>query len=132
MKKIYPHITIENCKEAIEFYAEVLDGQIKNTKLADGIEMFKGHEGKYIHAELHFPNGFVIYFNDVFGHTPIKGNNIEIGLDLESENEINNIYGALSKDGKVGMELQTTFWNATYGKVTDKFGITWELNYQKE
>ncbi|MGE8203165.1 VOC family protein [Heyndrickxia sp. NPDC080065] len=131
MKKIVPHITIENCKEAIEFYQEVLHGEIQNTKLADGIEMFKGHEGKYIHAELHFPNGFAIYFNDVFGNEPIKGNNIEIGLDLESNEEINKIYNALSKDGQVKMELQDTFWNARYGKVTDKFGITWELNYQK-
>ncbi|MGE6258277.1 VOC family protein [Heyndrickxia sporothermodurans] len=131
MKRIVPHITIENCKEAIEYYAMTLNGEIQRTQLADGIEMFKGHEGKYIHSELHFPNGFALYFNDVFGNVPVKGNNIEIGLELESEEEINKIYEALAKDGQVKMELQNTFWNATYGKVTDKYGITWELNYQK-
>ncbi|QQZ08881.1 VOC family protein [Heyndrickxia vini] len=131
MKRIIPHITIENCKEAIEYYAEVLNGEIGHTQLADGIEMFKGHEGKYIHAELHFPNGFAIYFNDVFGNEPIYGNNIEIGLEFESDEEIKQVYDAISKEGVVKMELQQTFWNATYGKVQDKYGVTWELNYRK-
>jgi PhnB protein len=30
------------------------------------------------------------------------------------------------------MELQDTFWNSRYGVVTDKYGITWELNLSKE
>jgi PhnB protein len=29
------------------------------------------------------------------------------------------------------MELQDTFWGAKYGKVKDRFGISWDLNYQK-
>ncbi|NAW45001.1 VOC family protein, partial [Salmonella sp. gx-f4] len=33
--------------------------------------------------------------------------------------------------GIVTMELQDTFWNALYGKVTDKYGIHWELNHQR-
>jgi PhnB protein len=131
MKRIIPHITIENCKEAIEYYAEVLNGEIQRTQLADGIEMFKGHEGKYIHAELHFNDDFAIYFNDVFGNQPVKGDNIVIGLEFESEEEITKVYHALCKDGKATMELQDTFWNALYGKVTDKFGIHWEMNYQR-
>jgi len=30
------------------------------------------------------------------------------------------------------MELQNTFWNALYGMVKDKFGITWELNFPRQ
>jgi PhnB protein len=29
------------------------------------------------------------------------------------------------------MELQDTFWNSKYAIVTDKYGITWELNFPK-
>jgi PhnB protein len=29
------------------------------------------------------------------------------------------------------MELQDTFWGAKYAKVKDKYGYTWDLNYQK-
>lgn len=131
MKKIIPHLTIANCKEAISYYKSILGGEIQRTQLADGIEMFKGHEGKYIHAELHFDNDFVIYFNDVFEKEPIIGSNIEIGLELDNEEEINRIYQSFSEEGEIKMELQNTFWGARYGKVTDKFGITWELNYQQ-
>lgn len=131
MKKIIPHVTVAGCKEAIEYYQSILGGNIQRTQLADGIEMFKGHEGKYIHAELHFDNGFMIYFNDVFGHEPIIGSNIEIGLELDSDEEIEQIFGALAEQGTIKMELQTTFWGARYGKVKDKNGITWELNFQQ-
>ena len=53
MKKLSPHIYLEQCQSALDYYAQIFGGEIKNTQLADGIEMFKGHEGKLIHAELH-------------------------------------------------------------------------------
>lgn len=132
MKKIIPHISIENCKEAIECYQRILGGEIRRVQLADGIDMFKGHEGKYIHAELHLDNGSVMYFNDVFSKEYVLGNHIEMGLELESDEEIETIYQALLDGGQVNMELQNTFWGARYGKVKDKFGLSWELNYQKK
>jgi PhnB protein len=131
MKRIVPHIMIENCKEVIEYYRDVFGGEIKNVQLADGMEMFKGHEGKYIHAELHINESCVIYFADLFRNDLNKGNNIQLVLELESESEINKVYEVLSKDGQVKMELQDTFWNAKYAVVTDKYGITWELNFPK-
>ena len=30
------------------------------------------------------------------------------------------------------MELQDMFWGAKYGKVKDKFGFTWDLNFEKK
>lgn len=66
MKKIIPELHVKNCKEALEFYKEVFGGEIKNVKLADGIEMFKGLEGKIIHAELHINSDCVMYLVDLF------------------------------------------------------------------
>lgn len=131
MKKIVPHIRIENCEEAIKYYRNVFGGEIKNTQLADGIEMFKGHEGKYIHAELHINNDCIIYFADVFGENIAAGSNILLGPDLSSEEEIERVYESLAKDGEVQMELQDTFWGAKHAVVKDKYGISWELNYAK-
>ncbi len=132
MKQIYPHIRIANCREAIEFYQTVFGGEIKNAQLADGIEMFKGHEGKYIHDELHLNDHCAIYFADIFGEAPAIGSNILLGPDLESEEEITRIYEALSQDGEVQMELQDTFWGAKHAIVKDKYGTLWELNYMKQ
>lgn len=132
MKKLVPHIRIENCKEEVEYYQNIFDGEIKNTQLADGIEMFKGHEGKYIHAELHINEHCAIYFADVFGDQLVNGNTILLGPDLDSEEEINQIYHSLAEDGDIQMELQDTFWGAKHAIVKDKNGISWELNYTKE
>jgi len=131
MKQIIPHITVENCKEALDFYQGIFGGEIRNAQLADGIEMFKGHEGKYIHAELHINEACVIYLVDIFGKEPIKGNHIQLALQMDSEDEINRVYEALSKEGQIKMELQDTMWGARYGIVVDRYGVIWELNYQK-
>ncbi|MBP1948584.1 VOC family protein [Virgibacillus litoralis] len=114
MKKLVPHIRIENCKEEVEYYQQVFGGEIKNTQLADGIDMFKGHEGKYIHAELHINEDCIIYLADVFGDKFPKDSNILLGPDLESEEEITAIYNKLAEEGKVKMELQDTFWGAKH------------------
>ncbi|MFZ3579105.1 VOC family protein [Virgibacillus sp. DJP39] len=130
MKRILPHIYLENCKEALNYYQEVFDGEIKNIQMADGMEMFKGHEGKYIHAELHINALCIIYFADIFGDQQTS-ENIWLMIDIETEDEINNLYDTLINDGKIKMELQDTFWGSRYAVVTDKFGLTWELNLQK-
>lgn len=131
MKKLVPHIRIENCKEAVEYYQKVFGGEIKNTQLSDGIEMFKGHEGKYIHAELHINENCIIYFADLFGDKLVNGSNMLLGPDLDSEDEIVKIYDLLAKDGEIKMELQDTFWGAKHAIIKDKNGISWELNYTK-
>ena len=131
MKNILPHIYVENCKEELEYYKQIFGGEIKNTQTGDGMEMFKGHEGKYIHAELHINENCVIYFADAF-RPLIKGDNVWTTLDMSSEDEINSIYEQLSKDGEIHMELQDTFWNSRFAVVKDKNGFTWELNYSKQ
>ncbi|WP_409302980.1 VOC family protein [Peribacillus sp. SCS-155] len=128
MKRLLPHIYIENCKEALDYYQQIFGGEIKNTQLSDHVEGFEGQEGKYIHAELHINEHCTIFFADVF--RPLtSGTNIWLMIDLESAEEIESAYSLLSKDGQIQMELQNTFWNSTYAVVKDKYGITWELNF---
>jgi PhnB protein len=128
MKSIIPEIYIKNCKEALEYYKVIFGGEVKNIQLADGIEMFKGYEGKIIHAELHINHDCVMYFVDVFEDKSYDSN-IHLVIELDSEEEINKVYTALSKDGTVQYELQKTFWGAYHGVVTDCYGNTWGLNY---
>lgn len=128
MKSIIPSIYVENCKEALEFYKGVFGGELKNIQLADNIQMFKGHEGKIIHAELHVSDTCVLYFVDLFDEKK-DNSGIQLVLELDSEEEINKVYSELSESGSVGFELQKTFWGAFHAVVTDSYGITWGLNY---
>lgn len=128
MKSIIPEIYVENCKAALEYYKGIFGGEIKNLRLADGIEMFKGHEGKIIHSELHINESCILYLVDIFDEKK-KTENIHLVLELDNEEEINRVYSSLKDLGSVKYELQKTFWGAYHAVVTDQFGNTWGLNY---
>lgn len=128
MKKIIPEIHVNNCKEALDYYKEVFGGEIKNVQLADGKEMFKGLEGKIIHSELHINTDCIMYFVDIFEGQKVTGND-HLLLELDSQEEINRVYQALSKDGTIAFALAKTFWGAFHAVITDCYGNTWGLNY---
>lgn len=128
MKQIIPEIYVKNCKEALEYYKETFGGEIKNVQMADGNPMFKGYEGKVIHSELHINDTCILYLVDIFDETQ-TGSNVNLLLQLDSEEEINRLYPALSKDGSVKFELQKTFWGAFHAVVIDRYGNSWGLNY---
>lgn len=129
MKKIIPNISIDNCKEALEFYKEVFGGEVKNVQMADGKEMFKGYEGRIIHSELFINDDCILHLNDVLGDRKEIESNISLMLQLESEEEINRIYSAVSNKGSVLYKLQKTFWGSLHAEVTDCYGIRWSLDY---
>ncbi|MEW9094635.1 MAG: VOC family protein [Clostridiaceae bacterium] len=131
MKKIIPEISVKNCKEALEYYKEVFSGEIKNVQLADGKPMFKGLEGKIIHSELHINDDCIMYLVDILDDNH-KRQNGSLLLELESEEEINRLYSALSKNGSIQFELQKTFWGAYHAVVTDFYGNKWALNYSAD
>ncbi|MFT9498142.1 VOC family protein [Anaerosolibacter sp.] len=128
MKRIVPNISVENCKEVLDYYKEVFGGEIKNLQMTDGKEMFKGQEGKILHAELHINADCILYLNDTFG-PKTEGSNISIILQLDSEDEINRLYSTLKTKGTVTFELQKTFWGSYHAVVTDCYGTTWSMDY---
>lgn len=129
MKRIVPNIMVENCQAAIEYYRDIFGGELKNIQLADGKELFKGYEGKIIHAELHINADCLMYFGDIFSESSANGN-IKLILDLDNEEEIQRLYASLGHNGSVRFELQKTFWGAWHAIVTDCYGVTWNLNYE--
>ncbi len=139
MKRMVPHLRIENCKEAIEFYQQVFGGEIQNAQLADEIEMFKGHEGKYIHAELHiiFMQSFIsmirVYFilrMSLINKYPMEMQYYWGLIWIVKRKSIKCMRRYLKKD-KSKWRLQDTFWGAKHAIVKDRYGIIWELNYSK-
>jgi PhnB protein len=62
----------------------------------------------------------------------IKGNAVSLCLNCSSEQEIKTCYKKLSEGGTVTAPLQSTFWGALFGGLTDKYGNHWLLNYQQE
>lgn len=57
------------------------------------------------------------------------GNNYHICLQAETEKEADKLFQALSKDGKIEMPMNKTFWGAYFGMLEDKFGVHWMINF---
>jgi len=57
--------------------------------------------------------------------------NVQINLNLDSEEEIRRIFEGLSAGANITIPLQDTFWGAIYGALTDQFGVNWSFNHQK-
>ena len=121
MRGASPYIFVENCLEIIEYYRNILSGDIRNVQQND--------DGKCLHAELVVGDS-IIHFSDDFGKTK-QGDNVRVSLECESEEEITRIYNDLSVSGNVTVELQDTSWGALHANLVDQFGVGWLLNYQK-
>ena len=129
MKQIVPEIYVKDCINALDFYADLFGGKIKNLQMSSELAMFKGKKDRVVHSELHVNNRCIFYFVDIFDDKRKNVGNVTLMLHMDSRDEIDRIYEILSKNGTVGMPLQKTFWDAHHAIVTDKFGAPWALNY---
>jgi PhnB protein len=122
-----------NAKEALEYYREVFGGEISNLQTygeADYPTPPEAHD-RVIHAQFRKDDLFLMASDAFPGSPVVVGSNISLTLEFESDEEIQEIYEALSQKGTVHMELQDTFWGAKYTKVQDAYGVIWDLNYTK-
>lgn len=143
MAQINPYLNFKgNCEEAFNFYKSVFGGEFpfvgkyKDMPPAEGKEGC-GPEGemdgeKIMHMSLPISKETVLMGSDVGGEWApniVDGNNIQLSVNVESEDEAKRIFDGLSAGGKVIMPLDKTFWGALFGMAIDKFGINWMVNY---
>jgi PhnB protein len=122
-----------NAKEALEYYRGVFGCEIAEMQTYGEADYPTPPEAehKIMHARLK-KGEFLLMVSDAFpGNTVETGNNLSLVLEFETEDEIRTVYSALLEKGTILMELQDTFWGATYAKVKDTFGIIWDLNFEK-
>jgi PhnB protein len=124
-----------NCREAVEFYANVFGTETPKmmtfgeTPQDPNYPMPEEAKNLVMHTRLNIA-GSNVMFSDTFPGMPfIEGNNVTLSLISNSTDDLTSWFNQLKDSGKVGMELQETFWSKLYGQVTDKFGIHWQINY---
>ncbi|WP_138751035.1 VOC family protein [Paenibacillus sinopodophylli] len=127
-----------NCREAAEFYAQAFHSEITHLATFGDMPPNPDHplpeEAKSLimHARVSIL-GKTVMFSDVFPGMPFHlGNNINLTALSPDEAQIRTIFDNLSQDGTIKMELAPTFWSKSYGQLTDKFGIEWQLSCEDE
>lgn len=139
MLAVNPYLSFNgNCEEAFNFYKAVFGGDfglIARYKDIPGEVIPDSEKEKIMHMALLLTKDVYLMGSDtseVFGQITRFGDSVTITLCTENEAETHHIYNGLSEGGTINMPLEKTFWAELYGHFTDKFGINWAINFEKE
>ena len=119
-----------NAEEALNFYKEVLNGEIIMTSRYGDAPMHVDDDwkNKLMHARLKFGNS-VLYLSDGPKNFKISRNqDIQLSVDVTDSSKIEEIFNKMAEGGKITMPLADQFWGAKFGMLHDKFGIGWMFN----
>jgi PhnB protein len=85
-----------------------------------------------LHAELPILSGHVLMATDMLrsmGQETRVGNNTTLCLDVDSREQADALYAALSEGGSEGAPMADMPWGAYWGVTLDRYGIRWMFNY---
>lgn len=138
---IQPYLTFDGtCEEAFNFYKSVFGNEFSCINRFGEMPLQEGQPpmpaefaNRILHVALPVHNDFMLFGSDSMddgcdGGALVAGNNISLSLQIETKEEADKVFAALSKGGNVTMPMDVTFWNAYFGLFTDKFGINWMIN----
>jgi PhnB protein len=135
MTLLNPYLNFNGqCREALTFYQECLEGNLELQKVAESPMAAKMPSEKgplILHGALSKAGAVLLMGSDMIGNNLQPGNSINLCLNCTSDQEINTFFSRLSTGGQVKVPLHQSFWGATFGEVKDKFGVTWMLNYTR-
>ena len=122
-----------NCREAVEYYAEVFGlekPQFMISKDAPGIPDFVGTDedrakGLIMYAGLKIKASTVMFADAPNNRKVTIGDNVCLTVNCETIEEAKAIFNKLKEGGQVHIDLQEVFFTKCLGLLTDKFGLNW-------
>ncbi len=131
---VIPYLNFDgNCREAFDFYGQLLGGEPQYVTFGDApadeqmpAEMADGVMNVYLQA-----GDIVLMGSDAFGGRYERPRGIYVSLQVGSVEEGVRIFEAFANGGKVIMPLEPTFWVERFGMVVDRFGTPWMVNAGK-
>ena len=129
-----------NCREAVEYYAEVfgLDKpEFMIAKDVPGIPEFVGTDedrkrGLIMNAGLKIKGSTVMFADAPNNRKHSAGNNVYLTVSCETVEETVEIFNKLKEGGRVHIEPQEVFFSKCLGSLTDKFGLNWFVVFYPE
>ena len=123
------------CREAFEFYAASLGGEITASHpFGEGppdMPIKPEYKNWLMHCWLNVGDQAIMGADipPEFGPNIDKPKNgFDVTLHTESFDEARRWFDTLSAGGRVVMPFAETFWSPGYGNFIDKFGVPWMVN----
>lgn len=142
--RLIPYLMFFNgtCREAFEFYASALGGQVVALVTYGEMPAAPGQpplpdeaKSQLAHANLVAGGASLMGSDSIMGcdgSETIDGRNdttVNIAVDTVEESE--RVFAALSAGGVVQMPLTETSWSHRFGMFHDRYGKPWMINCQK-
>ncbi|NLR82230.1 VOC family protein [Chitinophaga eiseniae] len=134
MTTIHTYLTFNgNCREAMTFYRECLGGKLILQTIGESpasINMPACMRSLILHSSL-TKGSLVINGTDMVPESGLTtGNAVSLLLNCSTEREARVFYAKLATDGVATHPLESTFWGALFGGLTDKYGTHWLINFE--
>src|SRR5262245_22062068 len=126
IKALNPYLNFNgNGAEAIKLYETALGAKSNVQRMGDvpGMQVPAEQKDLVMHARLEIGAGVLMISDGRPGDKVTAGDNVHVTLDFDDLDDMKRRFEALSAGGKVTMPMQDTFWGATFGMLTDRFGI---------
>ena len=130
-----------NAIEVIAYYKEVFGMEtmmlVKVKDIPKSIrDKLNMDDESVVHSELKFYNQKIVIkdllkgkYKRPFGVAPL----ISLLIETKTGEQVDALHNRLVKDGGMSnLPPANGWWNARYAMVTDKFGVCWIFNHQKE
>ena len=129
--RLTPYINFAgNAEEALNFYANALEGKVAFMQRygESPVPSDEDYKNKVMHARLEF-NDNILMVSDVFKGQPVSTNgNIQLSIEMFDESKMREVFNTLAEGGRITMPLEKQFWGAIFGMLQDKFGVSWMFN----
>jgi PhnB protein len=119
------------CREAMELYADLLGANVVAMQTHGESPMAEhlppDQHGTILHARIE-RDGFTLMASDAPPERYMQPRGLWVSIQVDTSDEADRIFSALSDGGKVVMPIDETFWATRFGMVVDRFGTPWMVN----
>ena len=128
--RLNPYISFGgNAREAMEFYKNVLGGELQLSTFGDFGGADPADADKIMHGQLETDSGFTLMGADTPPGTEHKpGNNFAVSLSGDDGDELHGYWDKLADGGTVSVPLEKQMWGDEFGMCIDRFGVAWMVN----
>ncbi len=127
---VRPFLMFEgNAEEAINFYVSSIPG----SRVDDVVRYDSsgpGPEGTVMKATFSVGDQTVLCSDSFVKHDFTFTPSFSFFVDCESEEQVSQLASTLSEGGSVLMPLGNYGFSRQFAWVTDRFGVSWQLNFQ--
>lgn len=120
-----------NAAQARDFYAEKFNGKVLfSSYFKDNADCKVAEDRKnwLMHASVQFGDNTIMMCDDASNTSHTIATNVTLCVSYTDVKEMTKVFNGLAQGGTIQVPLAKQFWDATYGKLQDKFGVIWAFN----